>query len=452
MRRLRAQAASHGLTLLAAVSSTAPVHAQTTPDEGKPPETQGLLPVADYSGDWISRAALTGDWNGVRQKWADQGFTTDIHWTQYGQGVLSGGVDEDWELGGSIDALFRADLMRMGLVPGALVTMRAESRYGESVNGISGLLLPVNTQSFFPLTTPADEDLLVAITELNYTQFLTDQFGVLVGKIQTMDSDANEFAGGRGRAQFMNFALVVNPVTALTAPYSTLAAGGLWLPSENVTLSSVVFNLTDSSTTSGFDDFGDGAAWSTEVGFQWDGDLPGGSNIGATYAFDADFSELGGKFDFNPGVTPTLESESTSWAVYSSAWQYLSTESGPAGLIDTHDGRPDLEGIGLFSRLGFADPDTNPIDWSASVGVGGRGLIPSRDDDTCGLGYFYSNLQQPRSLLVNLLEDRTQGVELFYDIALARSVSLTLDTQWVQGAFSDVDDAFLLGFRLSASL
>jgi len=342
--------------------------------------------------------------------------------------------------------------MRMDLLPGALLTMRVESRYGDNVNGISGLILPVNTQSFFPLTTPPDEDLPIAITELNYTQFLTGQFGVLVGKIQTMDSDPNEFAGGRGRAQFMNFAFVENPATALTAPYSTLAAGGLWIPTDKVTVSSFVMNLTDSSTTSGFDDFGDGAVWATEADLQWAGDLPGGTNVGAMYAFDADFTKLGGKLDLAPGTTPTLQSESTSWCAFVSAWQYLSAEDKPAGAIDTHDGRPDLEGIGLFSRFGFADQDTNPIDWTASVGVGGRGLIPSRNDDTYGLGYFYSDLQQPRSLSLNLLENQTEGAELFYGIALARSISLTLDSQWVTGAFSNIDDAFLLGFRLNASL
>lgn len=440
------------LILLTTVPSMGSVHAQTNPGETKQPATEGLLPVPDYGGDWSTRPALSGDWNGLRQDWADHGFTAGFHWTQYGQGVESGGADEDWEFGGSLEALFHVDLMRMGLLPGALVTLRAESRYGESVNGISGLLLPVNTQSFFPLTTPPDDELPIAVTELTYTQFLTSQLGVLVGKIQTMDSDPNEFAGGRGRAQFMNFAFVVNPVTALTAPYSTLAAGGLWIPTDKVAVSSFVMNLADSSTTSGFDDFGDGAVWATEADFQWAGDLPGGTNIGGMYAFDADFTELGGTLNFTPGVTPSLQSESTSWGVYWSAWQYLSAQDPPPAAIDAHDGRADLEGFGLFSRLGFADQDTNPIDWSASLGLGGRGLIPTRDEDTWGLGYFYSSLQQPRSLLIDLLEDHSEGVELYYDIGLARSISLTLDTQWVAGAFSDIDDALLLAFRLNVGL
>ena len=41
--------------------------------------------------------------------------------------------------------------------------------------------------------------------------------------------------------------------------------------------------------------------------------------------------------------------------------------------------------------VGFADDDTNPIDLSISGGIGGRGLVPGRDDDTFGLGLSYAD-------------------------------------------------------------
>jgi porin len=430
----------------------ASLFAQSETSPAQPAASEGLLPVTNYGGDWRTRIGLSGDWNDLRQNWAEHGFTVDFRLTQYGQGIESGGSDEGWEFGGSGEALFRADLSRMAIVPGALVTLRAESRYGDSVNGKSGLLLPVDTQSFFPLTELPDDDIPIAITELNYTQFLSQHAGVIVGKVQTLDGDPNEFAGGRGRSQFMNFAFVANPVTALTVPYSTLGAGVVLLPSDSVTISSILMNLTDSSTSSGFDDFGKGAVWSTEADFQRKSDLPGGVNVGGTYAFDADFTDLDGKLEFIPGVGPALQSESTSWCVYASAWQYLRMEDEASERIRTNDGRPDLQGLGLFTRLGFADHDTNPIDWSASLGLGGRGLIDGRGDDCFGLGYFYTSLQQPRSLLINRLGDHTQGLELFYDMAFARSVSLTLDGQWVAGAFNDIDDAVLIGLRLNVCL
>ena len=47
----------------------------------------------------------------------------------------------------------------MGVLPGAIVTFRAESRYGGSVNIASGAVLSVNTDAFFPLTDEPDDDI-----------------------------------------------------------------------------------------------------------------------------------------------------------------------------------------------------------------------------------------------------------------------------------------------------
>ena len=57
----------------------------------------------------------------------------------------------------------------MGLVPGGLITIRAEARYGNPVNFASGQTLPVNTMALFPLTDELDED--VAITVRLTTDF-----------------------------------------------------------------------------------------------------------------------------------------------------------------------------------------------------------------------------------------------------------------------------------------
>ena len=45
--------------------------------------------------------------------------------------------------------------------------------------------------------------------------------------------------------------------------------------------------------------------------------------------------------------------------------------------------------LGFFARFGIADKDTNPVEWSASGGLGGRGVIPYRDDDLFGAGYLH---------------------------------------------------------------
>ena len=61
--------------------------------------------------------------------------------------------------------------------------------------------------------------------------------------------------------------------------------------------------------------------------------------------------------------------EHHTWATYWSAWQYLftpQTEKRPIGLLD---GQADQKGIGLFARFGYADKDTNPVEWAVSGGL-----------------------------------------------------------------------------------
>lgn len=313
------------LLLATATATATPLRAQTKTEAKQSAEakqssdSQGVLPITNYGGDWSSRLALTGDWDGLRQRWADHGFTVDVNWTTYGQGVDSGGFNEGWEFGGQLDTVFHADLERMDVLYGGLFTMRVESRYGENANKDSGLILPVNTQASYPTNRFSDTGVPIAITALNYTQYFTDEIGVIAGKVQTEDGDPNEFAGGRGRAQFMNSAFVQSPATALTGPYSTLTAGVLWVPSETASVSSTVMNLFDSSTTTGFDELGNGGGWATEADFQWEGDLPGGMNIGGNYGFGADFTQILGNLIVTPGGGSPLLQVSTTWCVYWSA-------------------------------------------------------------------------------------------------------------------------------------
>ena len=137
---------------------------------------------------------------------------------QYVQGVTNGGRDRTAAYGGTADYTVNLDLMRMGILPGALIKFRAESRFGSSVNGQAGPILPVNTDALFPLTDTLDEDIPITVTDLNYTQFLSPYLGVFFGKLDTLDGDLNEFASGRGTSQFMNANFIFNPVLACGSP------------------------------------------------------------------------------------------------------------------------------------------------------------------------------------------------------------------------------------------
>jgi porin len=432
-------------------AATAPApESATKPAADQPSKPQGILPIPDYSGGLLQRSALTGDWGGARTKLANKGLQFNVDFTQYFQSVTSGGVNTTSKYGGHADYEMFADLMRMDLVPGGLVIFRAESRYGSSVNSQSGMILPVNTMAVFPMTQEIDAPLPITITDLNYTQFLPGNISLTLGKFNTLDADLNEFASGRGKSQFMNANFIFNPVTAMRMPYSTLGFAGSWSPIKPLTLKGAIFSTTDSSTTSGFSNIGDGTTASAEADLQYRlFNLPGGMNLGFLYAFDQSFRKIGGRYVLQPGQGFTRETADDSWSVYWSTWQYLFVKDPSDAPINLRDGRQDKEGFGLFGRMGWGDDNTNPADWSMSAGLGGRGMIPSRTNDEYGIGYFFSNLQTTNITGIAGIADQTQGVEAYYNCALTPSTNLTFDIQVQDSALPEVRNAVILGLRLN---
>jgi porin len=414
--------------------------------------SQGLLPIPDYSGDLWSRSFLAGDPGGERTKLAERGVQFNADYTQVYQSVVDGGRSTGNAYGGNLDYQIHLDLMRMGVLPGALIAIRAETRYGTTVNGRAGAILPSDTDGYFPLTKQLDKNVPIAVTDLNYTQFLSEHFAVLLGKIDTLDGDLNEFASGRGTSQFLNANFLFNPVIALRLPYSTLGAGIIVLPTKTTLIKSIVFNTPDSSETSGFDEFGHGGTWVTEADVQYRlGDLPGGMNVGGVYSFDQDFTQINGELIFQPGEGLVVPKKNSTWAAYWSGWQYLLVKDPNDKPIDLMNGSPDHEGFGLFARAGLADQDTNPTRWSASAGVGGRGMIPTRDNDTFGVGYYYTSIQRARIGGLLGIQAQSQGFEAFYNVAITPAAHLTFDAQWQDPALPKIASATILGMRLNLS-
>ena len=171
--------------------------------------------------------------------------------------------------------------------------------------------------------------------------------------------------------------------------------------------------------------------------------------VSMMYSFDQDFAKLNSRLVFQPGQGLVVPAKHSTWAAYWSAWQYLFTEH-PGNLpIDLLNGEPDQQGVGTFVRFGFSDKDTNPTEWAVSGGLGGRGVIPSRDNDTFGLGYYYNSIQQTRLFSALGVENSVQGFEGFYNIALTPACHVTVDLQIVEPVAKGVHSATILGLRAS---
>ncbi len=411
----------------------------------------GILPVLEYTGDFSKRSYLLGDFDGKRTEWANNGVSFDIDYHQYFQGVTDGGRDEDSEYRGSLNYNVNLDFDRMGLIPGGLLTIRARSRYGKSINGISGSLIPANTDATYLTASSPDENITLWVPVFNYTQFLSETFAVGFGKYDTLDSP-NEFASGAGRTQYWNQNLNTALSPVMGAPNVTTGAVALYMPSPNLTITGMVGTNTDTSNSSGLNDFDEGLFAMTIVSYQYQLDgLPGGIAVIPGFAWDRDYTNLNDNLTNNDGFIEA-NTENDTWFFSSSVWQYLWTKEEASQPIDFNDGRQDLQGVGMFFRAQAADTDTSPLDYSFSGGLSAKGIIPGRENDAMGFGYAYYSLSKVNLIESLGLQDSWSAWELFYNIELTPAIHVMLDAQVVNSSFPAIDTATILGVSLELNL
>ena len=379
-------------------------------------------PSADpYSGDFLTRSTLTGDWGGARNDLAAKGITFDASLTQIEQGVVSGGKNGSWEYGGRGDVTGLLDTQKLGLWPGGFLTVELEGNWSKSVNGKTGALSPVNENQLFPI--PIGDN--VALPALNFAQFVSPYAGAVVGKFDVMNADDNEFAHGKygkGDTEFLNTELNVNLV-ALMAPYSTLGTGVIVLPTKDPNQAIVNFSVLSAkgkASTTGFDNL-DGAIFAGEGRVRTDFfGLTGHQLVGAMYS-NRQYTSIDQRLGFVV-ENRALEKTDGTWAVYYNFDQFLYETDKSAG-----------KGVGLFGRFGAAEGNVGPAQYVYSLGVGGKGLIPSRDLDRFGIGYYYLSMRNP-TLQIPIVGTKSflrdeWGFEVFYNVALTPWLLLTPDVQ-----------------------
>jgi porin len=307
----------------------------------------------------------------------------------------------------------------LGLWPGGFLTVELEGSWNESANGSTGALMPANTNQLFPLPVGNNG----ALPNLSFAQFLSHYAGVTAGKLDTLTGDANEFAHGKGDTQFLNLALNINPV-ALVVPYSTLGGGVIGLPTKDPNQAIVTFfvlSATGKATTNGFNDLaadnlifaGEGRVRTGFFGLTGH-QLAGGMYSNAEYT--STDQRLGFVFE-----NRVLEKKRDTWAVYYNFDQFLYETDREAG-----------RGVGLFGRFGASEGKPNPARYFFSIGAGGKGMIPGREHDRFGVGYYYIDIENPtfeRPLVTRSFLRDEWGVEIFYNFALTQWLLLTPDLQ-----------------------
>jgi carbohydrate-selective porin OprB len=167
--------------------------------------------------------------------------------------------------------------------------------------------------------------------------------------------------------------------------------------------------------------------------------------------FDNDFFRLGElpRLELPPGAPPTLRfsTKDESWAFWYN------------GQVDVwRHGSDEERRAGLFFRFGYADDETNFVEWNLAAGIGGTGVLDLRPRDRFGIGVFHIEPSDNFPLPALGVEEET-GFEAFYNAELWPGVNLTADLQYVDQAFGNgilvnrtPEEAWIGGLRLRIAL
>ncbi|MBV9502016.1 MAG: carbohydrate porin, partial [Acidobacteriaceae bacterium] len=389
---------------------------------------------------------------------------------------IAGGRNVSGNLWGNVDYTLNIDTQKAGLWAGGFLKFEADTGFGSNIFHDVGAIVPVNTAALLP----GIDDRTTALMNASLMQFLSPQFGLVIGKINTVDLGVTEFYGDY-RTQFMNAAFNF-PMTLEQVPLSTFGGGVIGIPREDILLSALVLGPNGTPTSDSVSQAFDGSALvlgSAQFTVKPFG-LVGHQSISFTWNDKERFSLtqdptnlavllLQDRFPrlANPG--PVLE------GVLAQTFPALLVPARPANrtsgswalsyAFDQYFWQPDNDpkhGIGLFFAFGASDGNPNPIKYAFLTGVGGKGVAPGRPDDSFGIGIartqFSSDFVPFLRQQLNLGLQHEDAIEMYYNISVTQWLNVTADVQIINpglkkalnefGQLANVDTAAVAGARL----
>lgn len=393
-------------------------------------------PVPAHKGPFdLKSATLSGDWLGARPALKEAGITFNLFYNHQHFSVLKGGLNTNGSGrgSGSIDALLTFDLGKMGWLEETDLLIHGQRNWGRGVNPFTGAIGEVNDD--------ADGDLSLHIAQLWVRRhWLQRRVSLMVGFLdyQTI-VDRNAFANSEDK-QFMHQSLDNNPLVPLNIG---LGAALTVKPVEWYTLIVGAGDAHSKLYKPGFSTaFHDDSrffayvenAFSTRLASPR-GPLPGNARLGAIY-------DPRSKAVFvRPRDRAEIDEHDT--GLYVSCDQLVYRES--AG---------DEQGLGVFGRYGYRNPERNRMSTFWSAGLSYTGLVPGRDKDVLGLGFSLQRSSHVyRRRVLDTLDNETV-YELYYAINLTDWFVVTPDIQYVDNpgaAEGDPSHAIVAGVRVRIS-
>ena len=380
------------------------------------------------------RDTLTDGWFGLDESLSRRGLSFTLGTTHVYQHNFRGGLERGYgRYSGSYDLGIEADLETMLGLTGGLFNLAAEGSYSDGIDGRA-------VGSVFGVNADAGGDRGMDVTELWYEQGLMDGKLILrIGKIDLTggftcaDSDVafdcNAFATDQ-TCDFLNAAFGNSPT--IPFPDSGLGLAVHVQPAERFYAAFGVADAEADARETGFSTTFDGdhhLFYIFETGVVPElasarGPMPGAYRVGLWN--DRQPKEY---FDGSRVKRDDL-------GVYFSGDQVVWLEN------DSGDG----QGLGVFTRCGWADDKVNEIRASWSCGAQYRGLLPGRDADVAGLGVAQGRFSSGAGFAASY----ERVVETYYNVEVTPWLHVSPSLQWIQnpGGDSSVHDAVVAGLRV----
>jgi porin len=193
-------------------------------------------------GDVRPRTQLSGDWAGRRTDLARHGLFFDLYSTSAYQNVASGGLTTGNAFVQNTQLSINVDTGRAGLWSGGGVHITLESRYGSS-SPQNTFTVDATVPQYTGLAIPGPflvHDVLP--TEYFLFQSLTPKFAVVLGKTNALKHADQTLFGNSYKYYFANLNFNKIPMALNFFNTTSLAAIGLWIPSQRLTVVAGVFD------------------------------------------------------------------------------------------------------------------------------------------------------------------------------------------------------------------
>ncbi len=383
----------------------------------------------------LDSRTMTGDWGGLRTNLEDHGVRINVFFNSFYGSVLKGGINTEGKgrNAGSMDALIRVDLDKAGMIPDAELLLHLQTIWGGGINARTGALAQVHDD--------ADNLNGLHVAQLWYRHHFFDRrLSLRLGFLdyQTI-LDRNAFANSEDK-QFMHQTLDNNPLVPLNIG---LGAEVTIRPCDWYTLIIGAGDAQSGGYTAGFDTAFHDEAWFRgyiENAFHVEipserGPLAGNYRIGLLY-------------DPQPRSVYVHERRSPRMLGHNLNW-YLSIDQ-----MLYRENPDDTQGLGVFARFAWADPDNHRIARFWSAGMQYKGLLPERNADVLGFACAMQESSHSAKERTNRDFGNETVYELYYAIKLTKWLTLTPDIQYIDnpGGADEHGHAIVAALRLRVSL